>query len=131
MKSIFNGGEVNYLTILFEDLFHVFLNTDVVQLMGERFEVVNSKAIKQSDFDDQKVLFRYEGQNVGELEMRKSSPTHYPSDTFGPGRPVPTPPTLAAPYSAFVLTSWPMSLSNRPNTDPYRGIVSQAISPRE
>lgn len=82
MKSIFNGGEVNYLTILHEGVFHVFLNTDVVQLMGECFEVVNSKAIKAGDVDDQKVLFRYEGQNVGELEMRNDSPTHYQQVRF-------------------------------------------------
>ena len=82
MKSIFNGGEVNYLTITHEDMFHVLLNTDVVQLMGECFEVVNSRAIKEGDFDDQKVLFRYEGQNVGELEMRNDSPTHYQQVRF-------------------------------------------------
>ena len=82
MKSIFNGGEVNYLTILYENIFHVFLNTEVVQLMGECFEVVNSKAKKSGDFDDQKVLFRYEGQNVGELEMRNDSPVHYQEVRF-------------------------------------------------
>ena len=82
MKSIFNGGEVNYLTILSEDLFHVFLNTDVVQLMGECFEVVNSKARNQSETDDQKVLFRHEGLNVGELEMRNDSTTHYQEVRF-------------------------------------------------
>jgi len=32
--------------------------------MGECFEVVNSKAIKAGDVDDQKVLFRYEDSNV-------------------------------------------------------------------
>jgi hypothetical protein len=82
MKAIFNGGEVNYLTILHENLFHVFLNTDVVQLMGECFEVVNSRAIRSGDVADQKVLFRYEGQNVGELEMRNDSPTHYQQVRF-------------------------------------------------
>ena len=82
MKSIFNGGEVNYLTILHDGIFHVFLNIDVVQLMGECFEVVNSKASKPGDFDDQKVIFRYEGQNVGELEMRNDSPTHYQQVRF-------------------------------------------------
>jgi len=82
MKSIFNGGEVNYLTIFCEDLFHVFLNTDVVQLMGEKFEVVNSKARRAGEMDDQKVLFRHEGQNVGELEMRNDSPVHYQQVRF-------------------------------------------------
>ena len=82
MKSVFNGGEVNYLTILHDNIFHVFLNTDVVQLMGERFEVVNSKARNAGEMDDQKVLFRYEGQNVGELEMRNDSQIHYQEVRF-------------------------------------------------
>ena len=82
MKAIFNGGEVNYLTILYDDLFHVFLNTDVVQLMGEKFEVVNSRARNAGEMDDQKVLFRHEGQNVGELEMRNDSPVHYQQVRF-------------------------------------------------
>ncbi len=82
MKSIFNGGEVNYLTILHEDVFHVFLNTDIVQLMGKCFEVVNSKARNAGEMDDQKVIFRYEGQNVGELEMRNDSPGHYQEVRF-------------------------------------------------
>jgi len=77
MKAIFNGGEVNYLTVLHENVFHVFLNTDVVAKMGECFEVMNSKAMKAGDFDDQKVIFRYEGLNVAELEMRNDSPVHY------------------------------------------------------
>ena len=82
MKSIFNGGEVNYLTILHEGMFHVFSNTDVVQLMGERFEVVNSKARNTGEMDDQKVIFRYDGQNVGELEMRNDSQVHYQEVRF-------------------------------------------------
>ena len=82
MKSIFNGGEVNYLTILHEGIFHVFLNTDVVQLMGESFEVANSSALRAGDFDDQKVVFRYGEQNVGELEMRNDSLTHYQQVRF-------------------------------------------------
>lgn len=82
MKGIFNGGEVNYLAVLHENIFHIFLNTEVVQVMGECFEVVNSKAMKEGDFDGQKVLFRYRGQNVGELEMRNDSPTHYQQVRF-------------------------------------------------
>jgi hypothetical protein len=82
MKSIFNGGEVNYLTIYHQELFHVFLNIDVVQLMGEQFEVVNSKARHAGEMDDQKVLFRHEGQNVGELEMRNDSLIHYQQVRF-------------------------------------------------
>ena len=82
MKSIFNGGEVNYLTILYKNIFHVFLNKDVVQIMGTCFEVINSKALKTKDFADQKVLFRYKGINVGELEMRNDSRQHYQEIKF-------------------------------------------------
>ena len=66
MKSIFNGGEVNYLTVLHDGVYHVFLNTDVVSLMGEVFEVTNSVG----NPPEQKVLFKHSGFNVGELEMR-------------------------------------------------------------
>ena len=34
MKSIFNGGEVNYLTVLEKEKYRVFLNKDVVHIMG-------------------------------------------------------------------------------------------------
>ncbi len=74
-KSIFNGGEVDYLTILHDNFFHVFLNRDVVRVMGSAFEVVNSQG-------DQKVLFRHKGLNVGELEMRTDSEQHYPEVRF-------------------------------------------------
>lgn len=74
MKSIFNGGEVNYLTVLHsDDRYHVFRNTEVVGLFGREFEVVNSRG----DPPEQKVLFRRQGRNVAELEMRNDSQTHY------------------------------------------------------
>ena len=70
MKSFFNGGEVNYLAVLHDDRYHVFLNTQVVNRMGECFEVVNSAAPNAKSPPEQKVLFRNAGFNVGELEMR-------------------------------------------------------------
>lgn len=73
MKAFFNGGEVNYLTALHENTYHVFLNRDVVHIMGECFTVENSRG----NPPEQKVLFRYNGRNVGELEMRNDSPQHY------------------------------------------------------
>ena len=72
----------NYLTILHEDTFHVFLNTDVVRLMGDCFEVANSSALREGEWDEQKVIMRYEGQNIGELEMRNDSPRHYQQVRF-------------------------------------------------
>jgi len=76
-KSIFNGGEVNYLTVLHKDSYQVYWSDDVVRIMAENFEVVNSVARSKGQFDDQKVLFRHLGVNVGELEMRNDSEAHY------------------------------------------------------
>ena len=77
MKSIFNGGEVNYLTILHAGLYRVYWNNDVVTAMANAFAVENSKARGEHQFDDQKVLFKNEDKNVGELEMRNDSERHY------------------------------------------------------
>lgn len=82
MKSIFNGGEVDYLTVLEKDRFHVFQNRDVIRVMGEFFEVVNSQARVKGQVPEQKVLFKYKGNNVGELEMRNDSPVHYQEVRF-------------------------------------------------
>lgn len=76
-KSLFNGGEVNYLTVKHEGLFHVFLNQDVIQVFSDNLEVCNSRAITTSQTPEQKVLFRYNGLNLGELEMRNDSEVHY------------------------------------------------------
>ena len=76
-KSFFNGGEVDYLTILHEGKYHVFRNEDVVSIMGKHFSVVNSMARREGEFDEQKVIFRYNNRNVGELEMRNSASDHY------------------------------------------------------
>jgi DNA adenine methylase len=71
-KSYFNGGEVDYLTVKYEDKFHVFYHTDVVDVLGENMEISNSKALKANDTPEQKVLFKYNGVNLGELEIRNS-----------------------------------------------------------
>jgi hypothetical protein len=76
-KSLFNGGEVNYLTVKHEEKFHVFLNRDVIDIFGNHLEVCNSRAISIDQKPEQKVLFQYKGINVGELEMRNESPIHY------------------------------------------------------
>lgn len=81
MKSIFNGGEVNYLTVLHEERYHVFLNRDVVRIMGNAFEVTNSTS-RGDDPPEQKVLFKYENKNVGEVEMRNDSSQHYQEVRF-------------------------------------------------
>ena len=81
-KSIFNGGEVNYLSVKDGGNFHVFLNRDVVDLLGRCLEVCNSRAISAGQTPEQKVLFRYKGTNLGELEMRNDSPVHYQEVRF-------------------------------------------------
>jgi hypothetical protein len=76
-KSIFNSGEVDYLTVKHKDLFHVFYYKDVLDVMCGELEVCNSRAISSGQVPEQKVLLRYEGINLGELEMRNDSPDHY------------------------------------------------------
>lgn len=81
-KSIFNAGEVDYLTVLDNDQYHVFYNKDVVKYLGDNFEVENSRKRAKGQFSDQKVVFKYEGRTVGELEMRNDSGQHYQEVRF-------------------------------------------------
>ena len=76
-KSLFNGGEVNYLTVKQDGIFHVFLNRDVVDVLGDNLEICNSRSISVGQMPEQKVLLRYNGKNLGELEMRNDSDIHY------------------------------------------------------
>lgn len=81
-KSIFNGGEVTYLTVLDGDGFHVFHNLDVVPCFGNNFDVQNSEARKPGDMAAQKVVFKFNNNNVCEIEMRNDSPSHYQEVRF-------------------------------------------------
>ena len=81
-KSFFNGGEVNYLTVLHDGIYHVYWNDDVVRAIAERTVVENSKARNRNQYDDQKVILKHAGYNVGELEMRNSSRGHYAQVLF-------------------------------------------------
>jgi len=76
-KSIFNSGEVDYLTTKHKGIFDVFLNRDVVDVLSDNLEVTNSRAISVGNVPDQKVIFRYKGINLAELEMRNDSEVHY------------------------------------------------------
>ena len=76
-KSIFNDGEVDYLTVKHENVFHVFYNKNIIDTLGDNLEVYNSKARKIHDFSDQKVVLKYQGKNLGELEVRNSGANHY------------------------------------------------------
>lgn len=76
-KSMFNSGEVDFLVIKNERIFHVFWGRDVVEILKRCFEVENSKARGKNQFDDQKVIFRVSGKTYGEIEMRNDSEVHY------------------------------------------------------
>lgn len=79
-KAIFNSGEVDYLTVLYDGKFHVFRNIDVIKAFGEAFTVINSGS--KSGYPDQKVLFCWNNETLGELEMRYDSPKHYQEVKF-------------------------------------------------
>lgn len=77
-KSLFNSGEVQYLTIFDEEEnIHIFYNLDVVRILKEKLDVVNSKARNVNQFDNQKVVFYVNKICVGEIEMRNDSKQHY------------------------------------------------------
>ena len=86
-KAIFNGKEVDYLSILTpcmsnsisvnDKRYHIFTRNDVVSLLSTHLEIGNSRAIKKGDIPEQKVIFRYAGRNIGEIEIRNESDKHY------------------------------------------------------
>lgn len=86
-KSMFNGGEVNYLTILDDSKFHVFHHKDVCDVMSEQLTVTNSQARKLGETPEQKVVFKYQGVTLGEVEMRNDSPKHYREIRFNMMKP--------------------------------------------
>jgi hypothetical protein len=53
-----------------------------VQVLAACLEICNSRAISAGQTAEQKVLFRYNGKNLGELEMRNDSPIHYQEVRF-------------------------------------------------
>lgn len=86
-KSMFNGGEVNYLTILHDNKFHVFWSHDVINVMGANLKVTNSRALQKGQFPEQKVVFKYNSTNLAELEMRNDSDIHYREIRFNMNKP--------------------------------------------
>jgi len=86
-KSIFNGGEVNYLTVLEQNKFHVFWGKEVERVMADNLEVENSQARQAGQFPEQKVILKYRGTNLGEVEMRNDSPVHYREIRFNMVKP--------------------------------------------
>ncbi|MDR3130264.1 MAG: hypothetical protein LBU18_01825 [Treponema sp.] len=86
-KSMFNGGEVNYLTIKHDGIFHVFINKEVVQVFADNVSVFNSQAYSANQVPEQKVIFKYENLNLAELEMRNDSAVHYKEIRFNMVKP--------------------------------------------
>lgn len=83
-KSIFEAGEVEYLTIKYDDFFHVFHRDDVLEVLVNNFKVENSKKRRDGQFDNQKVVFKIPHPDkdnkyitIGEIEIRKDSVIHY------------------------------------------------------
>ncbi len=78
-KAIFNSGEVQFLTVFARDggEICVFYFEDVVEILAQFLNVQNSVARRVGEFEAQKVLFKLNGVNVGEIELRNDSNTHY------------------------------------------------------
>ncbi len=86
-KSMFNDGEVEYLTIKHKGTFHVFHYTDVISKMSEKLNVENSQARQSGQTAEQKVILKYNGTTLGEVEMRNDSPVHYKEIRFNMMKP--------------------------------------------
>jgi hypothetical protein len=86
-KSLFNGGEVNYLTVKDKGVFHVFWGPDVISILCDSLEVCNSRNTSSVSVAEQKVLFRFKGINLGEIEMRNDSAGHYREIRFNMSKP--------------------------------------------
>lgn len=77
-KSIFNAGEVEYLTVKiypneFENIeegFYIFFRDDVLDIFTNKIEVVNSKAKNKQELNDLKVIFKIDNKNFSEIEIR-------------------------------------------------------------
>ncbi len=82
LKSIFNCGEVNYLTIKNDDQYHVFLSTDVIDVLVNNLQKETSKARSNDQMHYQKVIFINNKTNVGTIEIRHDSKAHYKQVVF-------------------------------------------------
>ena len=77
-KGLFNGGEVDYLAVMEgNEKFHIFDQKHVVKTLLKVTRIENSKAASMGQYDAQKILFKHEGRNFGEIEVRNDSDIHY------------------------------------------------------
>jgi hypothetical protein len=56
-------------------------------VLCENLTVLNSSATSSASTPEQKVILRYEGLNLGEIEMRNDSPKHYREIRFNMMKP--------------------------------------------
>jgi hypothetical protein len=64
-KAFFNLGEVTYLTVKNDEVYHVFLAEDVVKVLVKCLEIKTSKARRDGELSDQKVLLCWAGTTLG------------------------------------------------------------------
>ncbi len=85
-KSFFNAGEVTYLTIKSDNSFHVFHSKDVVQVLTDHIDVINStreqKVVFKIENTNQKTKKRHPLVTIGEIEMRNDSDIHFKEIKF-------------------------------------------------
>jgi len=86
-KSMFNDGEVDYLTVKDGGVYHIFHYTDVISAMSEKLAVENSQARQKGQTSEQKVILKYKCTTLGEIEMRNDSPVHYKEIRFNMMKP--------------------------------------------
>ena len=81
LQSFFRGGQVQYLSVESntdgELSYRVFAADDAVDLLAEELSVENSVARREGEFSAQKVVFKWRGKTIGEIEMRNDSAQHY------------------------------------------------------
>ena len=88
IKAYSNSGEVDFLVVKDKEVFHIFLNKDVINVLTNNFEVENSKARAEGQLDAQKVVFKINGRTIGEIEMRNESEIHYREIKFWLSKPM-------------------------------------------
>jgi hypothetical protein len=72
-KSMFNAGEVEYLTVLDDQCYHVFHREDVVSAVADNVAVENSKKRARNQTADQKAVFKW-GTIIGEIKFWLDKP---------------------------------------------------------
>lgn len=81
-QAFFRGGQVQYLSVVLEEedgrlFYRVFDADEVVDLLAAELSVENSIARRRGQFSAQKVVFKWRGKTIGEIEMRNDSDGHY------------------------------------------------------